>query len=253
MSHRIERVIALGASNLTRGFHTIVSAARAEWGAGVQVVGAMGHGRSYGAPSRFVFRVLPGILESDLWRELEAMPPAVTRGLVTDVGNDLLYGFSSDQTLAWIEQALDRLQRYTDDIVVTGLPVGNIKRLSNARFLLFRTAFFPYNRLSLREVADAAARVDDGIARLASARGLRHVRLDPDWYGFDPIHIRPPLWREAWNRILCGRPLPQARAPVHETLRLYLLPPQRQWVCGVERLAPQTGIALERGGRVWLY
>jgi hypothetical protein len=28
-------------------------------------------------------------------------------------------------------------------------------------------------------------------AVVATARGLRFVRLDPEWYGFDPIHIRP--------------------------------------------------------------
>ena len=48
----VERVAALSASNLTRGFRTVVSAARAAWGPEVQVLAAIGHGRSYNAPSR---------------------------------------------------------------------------------------------------------------------------------------------------------------------------------------------------------
>ena len=87
---RIARIVALGASNLTRGFQTVVSTARRAWGPEVEVLGALGHGRSYGAMSRFAMRTRPGILESELWTDLSRLPPAATRGLVTDVGNDLL-------------------------------------------------------------------------------------------------------------------------------------------------------------------
>ncbi len=113
MAADVARVIALGASNLTRGFRTVVSAARAAWGPEVQVLAALGHGRSYGAPSRVVFRTLPGILESGLWRTLESLPALPTRALVADVGNDILYGLSAERILAWVEEALSRLQRVT--------------------------------------------------------------------------------------------------------------------------------------------
>jgi hypothetical protein len=96
----IARVVALGASNLTRGFHEVVSASRAAWGPDVQILAALGHGRSYGARSRLLTRRLPGILDSGLWPALEAMPAVPTRALVTDVGNDILYGYPPAQTLA---------------------------------------------------------------------------------------------------------------------------------------------------------
>src|SRR5215831_6744908 len=130
MASDVARVVALGASNLTRGFQTVVSTARAAWGSEVEVFGALGHGRSYGAHSRVFFRRLPGILESGLWSELESRPALPTRALVTDVGNDILYGFSADQTLAWVEETLRRLRTVTSDIVVTGLPLASIRRLS---------------------------------------------------------------------------------------------------------------------------
>ena len=62
MTTDVGRIVALGASNLTRGFQTLVSTARGAWGPYVEVLAALGHGRSYGAPSRLVFRTLPGIL-----------------------------------------------------------------------------------------------------------------------------------------------------------------------------------------------
>jgi hypothetical protein len=220
----------------------------------VQVVAALGHGRSYGARSRLVIRTLPGILESGLWRQLESSSAVPTRALVTDVGNDILYGFSAEQTLTWAAEAVTRLQRFTTDIVLTDLPIAGIRRLSRAKFLAFRSILFPSCRLSFREVLQAAEYVNDGLADLAAARSLTFFRLNPGWYGFDPIHIRPYQWRRAWQEIL-GVP-PGARRNGSgrlEGLKLYFTAPERQWLLGMERHTPQTGIQLRSGGRVWLY
>jgi hypothetical protein len=258
----IARVVALGASNLTRGFQTVVSTARSAWGPHVEVLGAHGHGRSYGVPSRFVIRTLPGILQSGLWRQLDALAPVPTRGLVTDVGNDIMYGSSADQILAWVDEAVDRLQRVTPDIILTDLPFASISRLSRAKFLAVRSVIVPGCRLSLEQMLRTAERVQAGLATIASARRLTFFRLNPVWYGFDPIHIRPSLWRTAWREILSGRShrhadrdtsVPGTRSSPAEGLRLYFMPPERQWLFGREQVTPQPGVALRAGGRVWLF
>ena len=150
------RVVALGASNLTRGFRTVVAAAREAWGPDVEVLAALGHGRSYGGESRFLGRVRPGILQSGLWSELARRP---------------------------------------------------------------------------------------------------------EWYGFDPIHVRRRKWRTAWCEILLGEDAARAPAPepatraaaLAETVRLYAMAPERSRVLGRERRVEQSGRALPSGGRVWLY
>jgi hypothetical protein len=232
----------------------VVATSRAEWGRDVEVMAALGHGRSYGVASRLAFRTLPGILQSGLWHELESRPRVPTRGLVTDVGNDILYGFSAEQTLAWVAEAVRRLRSITDDIVVTDLPLASIRRLSPQRFLLFRSILVPSCRLSLAQVLDTAEKVDAGLAELSSDHGATFFRLNPDWYGFDPIHIRPSLWRAAWQEILgCQPSVDDGGFSRLEGVRLYLRPPERQWLFGVERFTPQTGSALPSGGRAWLY
>lgn len=254
MSGDVGRVVALGASNLTRGLQTVVSTARAAWGPGVEILAALGHGRSYGARSRVLFRSLPGILESGLWRELESRPRVATRALVTDVGNDILYGYSPGQTLAWVGEVLGRLRRVTDDIVVTDLPVAGIRRLSRPKFLALRSILVPSCRLSLSHVLERAVLVNDGLEELSAAHGARLAHLDPAWYGFDPIHIRPSLWRAAWQQILGAQPPASAmRVSVAESLGLYLMRPERRRMFGREQFTPQTGLALPSGGRVWLY
>ncbi len=255
MNPEIKRVVTLGASNLTRGFHTVVSTSRSLWGPKVEVVAALGHGRSYGGRSRMLFRELPGILDSGLWAHLGAAPPADTRALVTDVGNDILYGFPAQQVLGWVEETTERLGRVTADITLTDLPLDSIRQLSRAKFLAFRSVLVPSCRLSLAQVVETAERVNTGLAALAAARNLRFLQLRPDWYGFDPIHIRPALWRAAWQEILGGTATAGTADSSQrlEALRLYLMKPERQWLFGVEQLSPQAGVELASGGRVWLY
>lgn len=250
----IARLVALGASNLTRGFRSVVSASRAAWGPEVEVLAALGHGRSYGVPSRVVLRTLPGILESGLWRALESLPHRPTRALVTDVGNDILYGFSAEQTLAWVEEALNRLQRGTRDIILTQLPVASIQRLSRARYVMIRSVLFSSCRLSLTQALEAAEAVNAGLAKLATTRGIRFFRPDLAWYGFDPIHIRPSCWRSAWREILDARAASNAgRGSLLEGLRLSLMAPERRWILGVEQFTPQSSVPLPSGARVWLF
>lgn len=249
----IQRVVALGASNLTRGFGTVVATSRALWGSDVQVVAALGHGRSYGGDSFFLTRKLPGILESGLWRHLESAPPRETRALVTDVGNDIAYGYPADQIIGWVDEAIDRLTRVTTDITVTDLPLATMRRLTPLKFLAFRSLLLPSCRLSLDQVLDTAERVNTGLVSLARSRGVKLVRLKPDWYGVDPIHIRPSLWHSAWCEILGADDSSRNGRSAFEQWRLYLMPPERQWLFGVERVRPQSGVQLPAGGRVWLY
>jgi len=254
MPSHVARVIALGASNLTRGFHTVVATARAAWGSEVEIVAALGHGRSYGAPSRLLVRTLPGILGCGLWRHLESSPTIPARGLVTDVGNDILYGFSAQQTLSWVDETIGRLARFTNDIVLTDLPLGSVQHLSRAKFFVFRSILVPSCRLSFEQVVEAAECVNAGLSRLAQAREVRLFHLEPSWYGLDPVHIRPSRWREAWRKIL-GEPFvgDEHGCSRSEALRLYFMRPERRWLFGFEQFTRQSGKSLRSGGRVWLF
>ncbi|MEO8501919.1 MAG: SGNH/GDSL hydrolase family protein [Vicinamibacteria bacterium] len=251
----VTRVVALGASNLTLGIETVLSTARGAWGADIEVLAALGYGRSYGALSRIAGRTLPGILESGLWAELKRLPDTPTLGIITDVGNDILYGFLPAQIVAWVEEAADRLRAYTPDVVITSLPTHNVGRLSSAKFLFFRSLFFPPSRVTRDQAFERVAEVNLGLAGLAASKGLRFVNLRPEWYGVDPIHLRPRVWRTAWREILMGEGTVggATRFSGLEWARLHTFPPERRWWFGIEQATPQSGRRLRRGGRLWLY
>jgi hypothetical protein len=98
---------------------------------------------------------------------------------------------------------------------------------------------------------ERAERLNAGLAELASAYGFRLFHLDPAWYGFDPMHVRRSLWRPAWQQILDADSQGGASdVAMAESLRLYLMRPERRWMFGVEQFTPQSGVALPSGGHV---
>lgn len=255
---RPRRLLALGASNLTRGLHEVVRLADQVWGPEMEIVAALGHGRSYGLPSRVFVRGLPGILDSGLWDQLEQAGPAPAKALVTDVGNDILYGAPSGQILGWVDECVVRLQRSGARVVITGLPLPSIRALSPAAFLLFRSVLVPGCRLSHAVVRERTEEVASGLQELASRRGAAFLHPDPEWYGIDPIHIRPARWATAFRAMLLAGeadvgPSPGAAAASVGWLRLYAALPERVSFFGVPLRRRQPALRTARGSALWLF
>src|ERR1700741_1738016 len=101
------RVILLGASNLTRSFPTVVATVRQTWDEPIEIMAAMGHGRSYGQDSRVLGRKISGIFPCALWQDLQNRAAMPTTALLTDIGNDLMFGATHDRLQNWIEGCLD--------------------------------------------------------------------------------------------------------------------------------------------------
>ena len=196
------RVILLGASNLTRGISTAVETAKTIWGTPLDVMAALGHGRSYGKTQRVLGRTLPAIIECGLWQDLDNRPRADTASLITDVGNDLLFGVSPQRVVEWVDQCLERLASVSQSLVITELPLINLAKLTSSRFRLFRTILFPACRMTLLETVKAAEDLNDGLLELANRYRAQVVRPDGAWYGFDPIHIKMRHWPTAWAQIM---------------------------------------------------
>ncbi|MCA8962625.1 MAG: hypothetical protein KDC38_19000 [Planctomycetes bacterium] len=206
----------LGASNVTLGWRSIVArcravAARLDGRKGeearvppIRVIGAHGLGRSYGTDSRFLFRSLSSILECELWELLDrsAESAAPRYALVTDVGNDIAYGVEPAHLLSWVDEAVSRLRDRGYRVVLTGLPIDSLLRVSRLRFLTVRTALFPFHRIRQETVMERAREVQWGIERLARTRDVSLATLRGEWYGIDPIHIRLRCRTRAWARIL---------------------------------------------------
>ena len=246
----MRRLVLLGASNVRRGLPVVVQTARAGGGTAFEIFGAFGHGRSYGKRSCIPFRCLPGILECGIWEALGRADRAESAAVITDVGNDLLYGEAPQTILGWVAECVRRLPAARTTI--TGLPLKGLEALGPGRYLLLRSIFFPSSRQTHRRVISAAEEVDAGLRALAAAAGARFVEPEPAWYGADPIHVRRTAFGTAWVRIL-GSPIASPPIARPEAIRLLFAAPERRWIFGIERRRAQPALVRRDGTRVFLY
>jgi hypothetical protein len=252
------RVVLLGASNLTRGISTVAETARLMLGGPLEMFAALGYGRSYGMRSRVLLRSLPGIAECGLWEALgpqsKAMP---TYALITDVGNDILYGAEPEQIVGWVTQCLDRLEDHDARTVITQLPMGSIRTVSRWKYRLVRTILFPGCRLAYGQAMARAGELDERLRDLTARRGVLAVEMDGAWYGLDHIHIRMRSWKQAWGEILTGwggtDRICQAPGSLRRWAVLRRAEPERWWLMGRLRHKLQPAVYLPDGTGINLF
>jgi hypothetical protein len=252
-----QRLVVLGASNVVRGFAALLRAAREAWGDPIEVMGALGVGRSYGLRSVVMGRSLPAIESCGLWAELARRPRLPTQALVADVGNDILYNVAVPTILQWVATSVDRLRDAGAAVTIAGLPRERLERLSRPGYVLLRAGLFPFHRwLPFAEGLARARALHEGLQALAQASRARFIALRPEWYGADPVHVRLAAREEAWRTILGAAPAAAPAVPPvpgPHPLRLWTAPPERQWILGRELRRTQPALQLPKGGSVSLY
>lgn len=257
-SQPVARLVLLGASNLTRALPTVVGLAEQGLGQPLQVLAALGHGRSYGAWSRCLLRELPGIRECGIWRTLESQPAMPTAALVTDIGNDLIYGFAPHLIARWVEETLDRLAKIGAQTVITTLPICNLEKLSERRYHLMLSVLYPRCKISLATMRDRAYALNDLVREAAARRCLESIEPQPSWYGIDPVHIRTRERRGAWGHVLqslsaAKSQFSSANPAISQRLRIFPLRAEQMRICGIQLLTPQPRLRVRSGTTIALY
>lgn len=252
-----ERVILLGASNAARGIATAIQTARAACGGPFDFLTAMGHGRSYGMATWFLGRRFPSILDCQLWTDLKSRDTLPTRAVLTDVGNDILFGASVKKISDWVGEAIERLHEHQCRIVLTGIPLGSLALMSRWEFPLFRSLFFPTCRLSFDEAMRRASELDEHLQTLAAATNCAFVEPPADWYARDRIHVarrlQPIAWRQFFTPISDGEFPNALLATTGEFFRVRSLTPYYRTLFGVPNRREQPSATLRDGTIVSLY
>ena len=209
-------------------------------------------------------RTLPGIIECGLWKKLDELEasrtensPTKPRAIITDVGNDLIYGVSPEQLVTWVEECVRRLQKYESEIVLTGIPLPSLLRLSPLRYTLTQKFFF-LDKKSTRD--GMMQKAEELNLRLAEMVERYSVTIQPqpiEWFGFDPIHFRHRERASVW-RTLCSHwsgfdaDRSDWKNPPFGQITSLAWKPAEQWWFGKSRGAPQPYYHRDRL-RVFLY
>ncbi|WP_417380854.1 SGNH/GDSL hydrolase family protein [Gimesia sp.] len=261
ISHTSPPIILLGASNLTRDFPLILRLLQSSLQSPLDIYTAMGHGRSYGNWSRVLYRALPGITRCELW---DAFPLALNGkttplALLTDIGNDLIYGQSTETILSWVAQSIQQLREHQAQITITLLPEESLARLSSWRFELTRRLFFPNNPASLADLKEKVRELNQSLSAFADQDQISVVAASQEWYGFDPIHYRYSQRVHLWKTILSHWELPELSrmtARNHWLDSFYAITrltpsTRRQW--GKLQQKPQPVRILDEGTRISVF
>lgn len=253
-----QRLVLLGASNLTRAFPTVVSTAQEYFLGPLSICASMGHGRSYGQESRIFFKKNSGIIQSGLWRYLEEEKSLPTVAWITDIGNDLGYEVPVQTVLKWVEGCWDRLRSHGARVVVSDLPLQVIESLNPTQYGLFRALFFPKCRLELSEMIERARRLSDALQKMAAQRQTPIIIAQNQWYGWDPIHPRrsshAAICREVLSAVV-EEPAGRLRE-THGILQAWYLRQLRPEVCtwcGLQRRVRQPHGRFHDGTTIALF
>ena len=253
---RADRFVVLGASNVSRGLSRLTAALRARGPEPVELFVAAGHGRGYGVNTRVAWRRLPSILASGLWRALDREQVVRPAAIVTDVGNELLYGLGVSAVATAVREAVFRLADRGGRIVITGLPLAGIAGVGSVRYRLLRTLYVPGCLLSLAAIKDASRWLDDELRAIAAATGATFLEQPGEWYGFDALHVRRLHLDTFWQRVGDAWGLPVATARPQPSLTEWAVLGSRaaevRSLAGRMLLTRQPVVARD-GFRVWMY
>ena len=224
----------------------------------IEVYLACGFGRSYGHRSSIPFRSVPGILECGLWSAIESEPKLPTFALVTDVGNDLIYGRTPERTIDWVKSCVEKLERHHAQLVVSQLPIHSIRALSVPRYKIFRKFFFPQCNLTLAKLRTFADDTNERLIALANNHDCEVVEVPCEWYGIDPIHYRRRYYATLAHRITSAWSLSNdiqksLCLPWKKRIQFEWSAPELWWRFGFEQRTKQPAVVLEEGSRVHVY
>lgn len=222
------RIILLGASNLTLSLRLVIHLVQQRFGGPSEILTAVGHGRAYGVSSQMLWRGLPGIADCGLWRQLNSMEPRPTVALLTDIGNDILFGVAPERILRSVEWCIAQLQQQSAQIVVTNLPMASIESLSERRYTFFRNIFYPSSRLSRNETVRCARAVHAGLLNMASRLHFTLYEPEPHWFGMDGIHVNYWQRKAFYRNVLQQFPHPNDKPEFVEGEQEFLLTWQRR-------------------------
>jgi hypothetical protein len=208
----------MGASNLARGYSALANClVRSLAPNPVEILHAMGPGRGYSAEGGIFNIRYPSIGSSGILKSASAQREKYHRviALITDIGNDIMYGVPVSEIIACLRDLLEKLAAIDADVFVHPIPLDFSKDVSKRQFRLLRSVFYPNSQVDYSKAKDAVCAVNEFLREQAGGR----VHLLPsakDFMGVDKIHYSVFRSHKAWSLV------------AHEMLRVLDAPRPRK-------------------------
>lgn len=202
MSHRL---LLYGASNLWLSRRAALTELRRRFPGHLEIGLAHGPGRSYGLRAgNPLFRYEP---LRDVDFEFRGNVLGQKVAFITDVGNDIAYLQKPETVVRWVEELADRLSQRGFQIIVGGLPVDSLNRLSPKLFQTFSKLYYADGSVTQEMVNRSLSEIEKGLFQLCQEKNYQHVPLDPNWYSYDNFHLKRRARSLYWQSLLSSYPV----------------------------------------------
>jgi hypothetical protein len=195
--------VLLGASNLARAYSALtrhisnnISKAR--------FINALGPGRGYCARGGLLNFSYTPIGECRVMASAEGF---VRQGgrlavLVTDIGNDIMYGVPDQTLIECLDELIDKTLQWDGEVFLTSIHVDVSRDMGKISFKLLKKIFYPKSLVTFDQADSAIKKINYYLLEKSNQNKEVHLLSGLEAYcGMDKIHFS--LWKShiAWSYI----------------------------------------------------
>ena len=197
--------LLMGASNLARGYSMLTQHLSECLGKNkTEFLNALGPGRGFCARGG-IFNITYSpikdcrIIESAEKKSKEAL---LTVALITDIGNDLMYGVSADTLIASLDLMIDEILKWDAEIFLTPIHINPKKDISPTIFFVLRFLLYPSSKVNYDELDLFVLKINDYLEEKVQRNEKMHLIIGLEAFaGLDRIHYSLFKTHAAWSTI----------------------------------------------------
>ena len=215
--------LLLGASNLARGYtlltrHLSKCLEKSE----INFINALGPGRGFCSRGGMFNFSYPSIQDCRAIEIAEKKSEKTRQRvvLITDIGNDLMYGVSADTLIEGLDSLIDRMLKWDAEIFLTSIHVDLKKDVSPTTFFMLKSFFYPGSSITYEETELFIKKVNDYLKEKAEENEKVHLITGMELFaGSDKIHYSLLKTHAAWSKVV-DEIFQVLQIPVKKKLRL---------------------------------
>ena len=182
--------ILFGASNLARSFYGLkLSIKRCIHPRPATFIHAMGPGRGYLSRGGILNTTYPPIIDCGILESIQKIrkPNQQIIVLITDIGNDIMYGIHSEKIIEGLQNIFDTLGEVTKNIFITPIPINLKNDIGEFYFRVLRCIFFPKSSINYSQTLESIKVINQFILH-SSNKKTTVINGMERFSGLDKIH-----------------------------------------------------------------
>ena len=193
----------MGASNLSRGYSLLTRyLSRCLGVQNIEFLNALGPGRGFCAKGGMFNFIYSPIQDCQIIEAVDKKTKIPRVVLITDLGNDLMYGVTPDALIECLDTLIDRMLKWNADIFLTSIHINMKKDISRRTFYILRFIFYPNSKINYEETDSFIIKVNEYLEEKTRKNQKVHLITGMESYtGLDKIHYSLLKMHKAWSKV----------------------------------------------------